>query len=186
MLRRSERLLGGSNPLSGRARPTQPSPMIGPTRRADGLISRSERRSKFRTANSNGINRIPLVTASSSCRNGHVFCYVQPGVHDGLIQPVGTTGQALGRGFVPRLSAGTLQLSIRCSSIHFLPRRSFPVSVAGKVAAFGASWRSGNPSWASAGGIPQIAKKRPSALMYNVRIGDLAILGPQGKTSASD
>src|SRR5262249_54320972 len=29
---------------------------------------------------------------------------------------------------VPRLSIGTLQLSIRCSSIHFLPKRSFPVS----------------------------------------------------------
>ena len=37
----------------------------------------------------------------------------------------------LGRGFVPRLSIGTLQLSIRCSSVHFLPRRSFPVSVGG-------------------------------------------------------
>ena len=32
------------------------------------------------------------------------------------------------RGLVPRLSIGTLQLSIRCSSIHFLPKRSFPVS----------------------------------------------------------
>jgi len=39
------------------------------------------------------------------------------------------------------LSIGTLQLSIRCSSSHFLPSRSFPVSAAGvfegKVAAFG-------------------------------------------------
>jgi hypothetical protein len=39
------------------------------------------------------------------------------------------------------LSIGTLQLSIRCSSIHFLPSRSFPVSAVGvfkgKVAAFG-------------------------------------------------
>jgi hypothetical protein len=33
-----------------------------------------------------------------------------------------------GRGLLPRLSAGTLQLSIRCSSCHFLPLRSFPVS----------------------------------------------------------
>jgi hypothetical protein len=34
------------------------------------------------------------------------------------------------------LSTGTLQLSIRCSSIHFLPSRSLPVSVAGELAAF--------------------------------------------------
>ena len=34
----------------------------------------------------------------------------------------------LGRALLPRLSAGTLQLSIRCSSIHFLPMRSFPVN----------------------------------------------------------
>src|SRR5262245_50271803 len=36
--------------------------------------------------------------------------------------------QVSSRGLLPRLSIGTLQLSIRCSSIHFLPRRSFPVS----------------------------------------------------------
>jgi len=41
-------------------------------------------------------------------------------------------GQVLGRGLAPRLSTGTLQLSIRCSSIHFLPSRSFPVSGVGK------------------------------------------------------
>jgi hypothetical protein len=35
--------------------------------------------------------------------------------------------QSLDRGLLPRLSIGTLQLSIRCSSIHFLPMRSFPV-----------------------------------------------------------
>jgi hypothetical protein len=39
------------------------------------------------------------------------------------------------------LSIGTLQLSIRCSSIHFLPSRSFPVSAVGvfegKIAALG-------------------------------------------------
>jgi hypothetical protein len=44
------------------------------------------------------------------------------------IYPVGALWQALGRGFIPRLSVGTLQLSIRCSSIHFLPSRSLPVS----------------------------------------------------------
>jgi hypothetical protein len=43
-------------------------------------------------------------------------------------QPVGAGAQIAGRGLVPRLSTGTLQLSIRCSSINFLPSRSFPVS----------------------------------------------------------
>jgi hypothetical protein len=75
------------------------------------------------------------------------------------------------------LSAGTLQLSIRCSSIHFLPRRSFPVSVPGKVGAFEGSWRTDKPSWASAGGNPQIAKNAPSAVPYIIRMGDLAKLG---------
>jgi len=62
--------------------------------------------------------------------------------------PVGAWGQVLGRGLVPRLSIGTLQLSIRCSSIHFLPSRSFPVSVVGefkgKVAAFDVGGSSGS------------------------------------------
>jgi hypothetical protein len=56
--------------------------------------------------------------------------------------PEGECRQSLGRGLLPRLSIGTLQLSIRCSSIHFLPVRSFPVSnglLAGTaVSAFGA------------------------------------------------
>ncbi len=38
--------------------------------------------------------------------------------------------QALGRGLVPRLSMGTLQLSMRCSSVHFGPSLSLPVSSA--------------------------------------------------------
>ncbi|WOH48543.1 hypothetical protein [Bradyrhizobium sp. sBnM-33] len=50
------------------------------------------------------------------------------------------------RGLLPRLSMGTLQLSIRCSSIHFFPKRSFPVSddpSAGRAfSAFGAVWPS--------------------------------------------
>jgi hypothetical protein len=53
----------------------------------------------------------------------------------------GFHARVLGCGLVPRLSIGTLQLSIRCSSIHFLLSRSFPVSAVGvfkgKVAAFG-------------------------------------------------
>jgi hypothetical protein len=43
-----------------------------------------------------------------------------------------TFAQASGRGFAPRLSKGTLQLSTRCSSIHFPPRRSFAVSILGE------------------------------------------------------
>jgi len=37
-------------------------------------------------------------------------------------------GQVADRGLVPRLSIGTRQLSIRCSSVHFGPSRSFPVN----------------------------------------------------------
>jgi hypothetical protein len=40
----------------------------------------------------------------------------------------GLFGQALGLGLLPRLSVGTQQLSIRCSSVHFGPSLSFPVS----------------------------------------------------------
>jgi hypothetical protein len=50
--------------------------------------------------------------------------------------------QAVDRGAIPRFSIGTLQLSIRCSSIHFLPSRSFPVSVAdvpARTVGFGAT-----------------------------------------------
>jgi len=74
--------------------------------------------------------------------------------------PAGTWGQVLGRGLVPRLSIGTLQLSIRCSSIHFLPSRSFPVSdrgvFDGKLAALDVG-RSSGLSWADAGHASQIA-----------------------------
>ncbi len=60
-----------------------------------------------------------------------------PAAPDGLIQRVGICGQSLGRGLDPRLSIGTLQLSIRCSSIHFLLRRSLPVRIAGELPEFG-------------------------------------------------
>jgi hypothetical protein len=75
---------------------------------------------------------------------------------------MGTWGQVLGRGLVPRLSIGTLQLLIRCSSIHFLPSRSFPVSTSGalKGAAFGFG---GSPAYslscAAAGNARQIVSK---------------------------
>jgi hypothetical protein len=69
----------------------------------------------------------------------------------------------LDRGLFPRLSIGTLQLSIRCSSIHFLPMRSFPVSdgpLAGSaVAAFGAVW-SGCLSCANAADAKPTAKTK--------------------------
>jgi hypothetical protein len=43
--------------------------------------------------------------------------------------PAEPLGQVSGRGLGPRLSSGTLQLSVRCSSVHFSPRCSFPVSI---------------------------------------------------------
>src|SRR6202165_6394588 len=59
-----------------------------------------------------------------------------------------------GARLAPRSSIGTLQLSIRCSSIHFLPSRSFPVSdrgvFEGKLAAFDVGG-SAVLSWADAG-----------------------------------
>jgi hypothetical protein len=64
----------------------------------------------------------------------------------------GFHARVLGCGLVARLSIGTLQLSIRCSSIHFLLSRSFPVSAVGvfkgKVAAFGVGRSSCDLSWA--------------------------------------
>jgi hypothetical protein len=71
----------------------------------------------------------------------------------------------LGRGLVPRLSIGTLQLSIRCSSIHFLPSRSFPVSTAGAPsgAAFGFGGSpAGSLSCAADGNARQIVSKAAS------------------------
>jgi hypothetical protein len=77
--------------------------------------------------------------------------------------PDGTCGQVLGRGLLPRLSIGTLQLSILCSSIHFLPVRSFPVSdgpLAGTaVSACGAVW-SGCLSCAKAADARHTAKRK--------------------------
>jgi hypothetical protein len=40
----------------------------------------------------------------------------------------GVFEQALGLALLPRFSMGTWQLSIRCSSVHFRPSLSFPVS----------------------------------------------------------
>ena len=71
--------------------------------------------------------------------------------------------QVLDRGVLPRLSIGTLQLSIRCSSIHFLPMRSFPVSdgllVGPAVSAFGADW-SGRLSCAKAPDARHTVKRK--------------------------
>jgi hypothetical protein len=82
----------------------------------------------------------------------------------------------LERGLLPRLSIGTLQLSIRCSSIHFLPMRSFPVSdgplVGTAVAAFGAVW-SGCLSCAKASDAKHIAKRK---LIKPRRIGSSGVL----------
>lgn len=95
--------------------------------------------------------------------NAYILMYAHRYHH-----PVGTWGQVLDRGLVPRLSIGTLQLSIRCSSIHFLPSRSFPVSAVGvfkgKVAAFGVG-RSSGLSWADAGNARQIASNETSGCL---------------------
>jgi hypothetical protein len=80
---------------------------------------------------------------------------------------MGTCGQTLGRGFEPRLSNGTLQLSIRCSSFHFLPRRSFPVRVAGELAESGAGSLRRELSCAGAGSAKQIARTVPTVPMYD-------------------
>jgi hypothetical protein len=46
-----------------------------------------------------------------------------------------SSAQALGRGLGPRLSTGTLQLSILCSSVHFGPSLSLPVNPGREVSA---------------------------------------------------
>jgi len=69
----------------------------------------------------------------------------------------------LGRGFVPRLSGGTLQLSIRCSSVHFGPSRSLPVRVAGALAALS----SGFASSASAGETRPISNSETMNFRYS-------------------
>jgi hypothetical protein len=77
------------------------------------------------------------------------------GVHAFSICPhfAETAGQVSGRGLEPRLPSGTLQLSVRCSSVHFSPRRSFPVipacSADAAISAGAAPLVIG--SWASAG-----------------------------------
>jgi hypothetical protein len=65
----------------------------------------------------------------------------------------------LGRGLAPRWSIGTLQLSIRCSSIHFLPSRSFPVSTSGALNGAALGFDGGSLSCAAAGNARQIVSK---------------------------
>jgi hypothetical protein len=103
--------------------------------------------------------------------------------HRSSSHPEGKCRQLLGRGLLPRLSIGTLQLSIRCSSIHFLPERSFPVSngpLAGTaVSALGAAW-SGCLSCAKVDDARHIAKRK----LINARwIGSIDF---PPKSSASD
>ena len=88
---------------------------------------------------------------------------MSPTRHD---QIEGAFRQALGRGFAPRLSIGTRQLSIRCSSDHFGPSLSLPVN-AGRVLPVGmvlAELRF--PSCASA---QEMAPARVSALNVNCK-----------------
>jgi hypothetical protein len=68
------------------------------------------------------------------------------------------------------LSSGTLQLSIRCSSIHFLPRRSFPVSVSVEVLESGTGSLRRELSCAVAGSAKKIARSAPTVPMYDDRM----------------
>jgi hypothetical protein len=72
----------------------------------------------------------------------NALCCGEAEAYWGGVLPVGTCEQSLGRDLVPRLSIGTLQLSIRCSSIHLLPRRSFPVCIAGGFTELVVGWPS--------------------------------------------
>jgi len=76
------------------------------------------------------------------------------------------------------LSIGTLQLSMRCSSIHFLPRRSFPVNVRGEVAGPGVGWSGGDPFCAIAGHAREIASSEASDPLHKNRMNGLVI--PKG------
>jgi len=101
----------------------------------------------------------------------------------------------LRRGLVPRLSGGTLQLSIRCSSIHFRPSRSLPVSDAGalegkaaegktaegKAAAPSGATRSGCLSWADAAGV-----KPTRSEMRNSRCHGLIMTSRDSAGSSND
>src|SRR4051794_35963687 len=63
---------------------------------------------------------------------------------------------------------------MRCSSIHFLPSRSLPVSVVGEPAEIGAGWPRRAPSCASARGARQTARNAATVPAYNDRIDSLA------------
>jgi hypothetical protein len=75
--------------------------------------------------------------------------------------------QLLGRGRAPRLSIGTLQLSIRCSSIHFRPSRSLPVSDGDEL--IGATWF-GRVSCAGVADVNPAASNAPSNPPYEIRM----------------
>lgn len=80
----------------------------------------------------------------------------------------------LGRGLDPRRSIGTLQLSMRCSSIHLRPRRSFPVSVRGAVAETGAGSSGGDRFCAMAGNASEIPNNAASDPLDEYRMNGLA------------
>jgi hypothetical protein len=68
------------------------------------------------------------------------------------------------------LSTGTLQLSIRCSSVHFGPSRSLPVSVSCWTVAFGAGWSGDRAFWATADHVRQMAKTKTIDVPYGNRM----------------
>jgi hypothetical protein len=97
------------------ARPSRTSPSPGD--------SRAPRISAACSANASA-SRPPPFTKACTARGRRATSQL-----DGLLV------QALGRGLLPRLSMGTLQLSMRCSSVHFGPSRSLPVSSGRRVCA---------------------------------------------------
>jgi hypothetical protein len=69
---------------------------------------------------------------------------------------------------------GTLQLSMRCSSIHLRPRRSLPVSVRGAVAEVAVGCSDGDAFCAVAGNASEIANNAASDPLTGKRMNDLA------------
>src|SRR5262249_60693997 len=76
------------------------------------------------------------------------------------------------RGFGPRFWGGTLQLSSRCSSIHFSPRRSLPVStfwpfsLVGGASCAAAAARSNNEPSAKPGNARRIGTSSAAGRAY--------------------
>jgi len=69
------------------------------------------------------------------------------------------------------MSIGTLQLSIRCSSIHLRPRRSFPVRVRGEAAEIALG---GGAFCATTGDTRKVANNAARDVLHNNPMNGLA------------